>query len=125
MEAQVCPLSLVQVPVLVAPLHFEPAAQLEVEQQTPSTQLPLVHSLVVEHELPLAFLVTHAPLEHQYEAAQSASPAQAVLQAVAPHTKGLQATVGWLQVPTPLHVPTRVSVPVAQLAAPQLVLAVG
>lgn len=57
---------------------------------------------------------------------QSALVAQLVLHAAAPQTKGAQATVGGVrQLPEPSHLPTKLAVPAAQIAAPQLVALVG
>ena len=58
---QACPLTLVQVPAPRVPLHLEPLAQLDVAQQTPSTQLPLVHSFAAVHAVPLDFLPGQTP----------------------------------------------------------------
>ena len=55
-----------------------------VEQQVPSTQLPLVHWLVAEHASPRDFFAVQVVPEQKLPAAQSRSVEQAVKQAPAP-----------------------------------------
>jgi hypothetical protein len=49
-----------QIPVVLT-LHAWQAGQLPVEQQTPSTQLPLPHSFGPLHVAPFAFFATQLP----------------------------------------------------------------
>jgi hypothetical protein len=57
---------------------------------------------------------------------QSASAAHDDLHALAPHTYGAQVSVGGVtQAPEPSHLPAKLAVPEAHVAAPQLVAPVG
>jgi hypothetical protein len=49
------------VPMLPVTLHDWQALQLEVAQQTPSTQLPVAHSFPATQVAPFAFFVTQLP----------------------------------------------------------------
>ena len=59
-------LTKVQVPTVPARLQASHAPPQAVLQQTPSTQLPEVHSLAAAQAVPLAFFATQAPAE-QYD----------------------------------------------------------
>ena len=67
-EASVAPQALSAVPAALF-VHVPGIARLQamqvphfvLEQQTPSTQLPLVHSTPTPHAVPSGFLTTHAP----------------------------------------------------------------
>jgi hypothetical protein len=97
--------------------HWPPQAWL---QQTPSAQAPVAHWLAAVQAPPLATLGRQAPAWHQSPAAQSASAAQLVLQAVAPQAKGAQAEVaGAGQLPAPSQLAAAVAVPEAQEAERQ------
>jgi hypothetical protein len=70
-------------------LHAWQAGQLGLPQQTPSTQLPLMHWVPEAHASPLALsaqLRVAPPPWHVKGATQSASVAQVVLHAFAPQT---------------------------------------
>lgn len=69
------------VPALPATLHDAQVPQLAVEQQTPSTQLPLSHSAPAAQICPSRFL-PHEPLLHTVPGTQSLSMAQAERQVV-------------------------------------------
>lgn len=71
----------VQVPAEPTTLHDAQVPQLGVEQQTPSTQLPLSHSADAPQICPRRFF-PHDPLVHTMPATQSASTAQAARHAV-------------------------------------------
>ena len=70
-----------QVPALPATLHDVQVPQLVVEQHTPSTQLPLSHSVPAAQICPSRFL-PHEPLLHTVPGTQSLSMAQAERQVV-------------------------------------------
>src|SRR5262245_45206125 len=59
-----------------AAVHATQTPPQPVSQQTPSTQLPLVHSIAPPHAAPLAFVATQALLLQYALAAQSACEAQ-------------------------------------------------
>ena len=87
-------------------LHAWQAGQLELPQQTPSTQLPVLHWLPAVQATPLAFSVQLlvVPLPWQVLGArQSASEVQGeLLQAFVPQTYGEQLLVaGGAQLPAP------------------------
>jgi hypothetical protein len=69
------------VPALPTTLHERQLPQLADEQHTPSTQLPLSHSVPAPQIWPRRFL-PQAPLSHRLSPAQSASLPQAELQVV-------------------------------------------
>ena len=73
-----------QVPALPATAHDKQLGQLADPQQTPSTQLPLVHSAPATHASPLGFSVQE-PDRQNSPAVQSPSAAQTVRQAAGPH----------------------------------------
>jgi hypothetical protein len=73
-----------QVPALPATAQEKQLEQLGDPQQTPSTQLPLVHSAPATHASPLGFDVQE-PDRQNSPAVQSASAAQTVRQAAGPH----------------------------------------
>jgi hypothetical protein len=91
--------------------------QLTAEQQTPSTQLPLTHSLPAAQICPRR-LSPHEPALQYCPGAQSASPAQTATHAVwvvALHAKGKQDwVVAGLHVPAPSQ--ERTSVPTIEPA---------
>ena len=70
-----------QAPAEPATLHEVHVPQLDDEQQTPSTQLPLSHSAAAAQIWPSRFF-PHEPLLQTLAVAQSASPVQAALQPV-------------------------------------------
>jgi hypothetical protein len=95
-----------------------PAAQLASDvqlvftPQVPPPQKPLVHWSFAVHGLPFARLATQLGAAQKSVAMQSASAAQVVLHAVAPHAYGEQAVcVPATQLPLPLHVPALVCDP--------------
>jgi hypothetical protein len=78
-------------------LHDWQAPQLGEPQQTPSTQLPLLHSAMAEQAIPLALrLQLFAPAVpwQVFGAWQSPSTVQVVLQAPGPQMYGVQFLVG-------------------------------
>ena len=81
-----------QVPALPATAQEEQLGQLADPQQTPSTQLALVHSAPATHASPLGFNV-HEPDRQNSPAVQSASAAQTVRQAAGPHWYGAHVVV--------------------------------
>jgi hypothetical protein len=76
-----------QVPAMPGTAQEKQLGQLADPQQTPSTQLPLVHSAPATHASPLGFDV-HEPDRQNSPAVQSASAAQTVRQAAGPHLYG-------------------------------------
>jgi hypothetical protein len=84
-------------------LHAWQVEQPLVEQQTPSMQLPLAHSLPPPQDTPRPFFAVHVVPEQKLPPTQSLSLAQLVLHALfAPQTYGPQ-SIGlvWLQEPVP------------------------
>jgi hypothetical protein len=78
--------------------------QLVAEQQTPSTQFPLPHSVPALQSWPRRFN-PHEPLLQTFPAAQSLSVAQTAMQVVPLQAKGAQLwVVAGLQVPAPSQV---------------------
>jgi hypothetical protein len=81
--------TLAQVPLPLRPHDWQPG-QLEVAQQTPSTQLPLAHSFAPPQVAPFAFLATQLPavvalpVQYRLVLEQCASALQFVLQAPVP-----------------------------------------
>ena len=75
------------------------------EQQTPSTQLPEVHSFEVPHIRPFAFFGEHAMPVQKFPVAQSVSAVHVRLQMPPLHAKALQ-----LCVPPSMHWPTPLQV---------------
>jgi hypothetical protein len=78
--------TLAQVPAVAARLQAWQVGQLVLPQQTPSTQLPLVHSWPAPQVAPEPFLAAQLPAVAAVQkspATQSVSAAQLVLQAVA------------------------------------------
>jgi hypothetical protein len=76
-----------QLPSLPATLQaWQVVVQLLVVQQTPSTQLPLMHSLPPPQAMPGPFFGPQVPPEQKSPPMQSVSALQLFLQAVAPHT---------------------------------------
>jgi hypothetical protein len=81
--------TLAQVPLPLM-LHDWHPEQLEVAQQTPSTQLPLAHSFAAPQVAPFAFLATQLPavvalpVQYRLVLEQCASALQFVLQALVP-----------------------------------------
>jgi hypothetical protein len=71
-------------PAMPATLHDWQVPQLAVEQQTPSVQLPLSHSLPPAHSWP-SRLSPHEPALQTLPGAQSPSAPQAALQVVPLH----------------------------------------
>jgi hypothetical protein len=105
-----------QEPALPVRLQTWQLPQLGAEQQTPSTQLPLPHSVPAAQSWPRR-LSPHAPALQTFPGAQSLLPAQTATQAVpvaALHANGEQDCVAAvLQVPLPSH--ARASVAVTEL----------
>jgi hypothetical protein len=99
-----------QAPALPVTAHDWQSGQVEVAQQTPSTQkLPVRQSAVVLQDWPARFLFPHSWVfwSQMLGARQSASVAQAALHAVDPlHRYGAQeiAAAAGLQLPTPSQV---------------------
>lgn len=122
------PATLVQVPALPETLQAWQAAQLALEQQTPSTQFPLSHSPGPTQSWP-GRLRPQEPLLQTFPDEQSALVLQTETQAVpvlALHANGTQVCVAaGLQVPLPSQVRARVSVaePVGQEGPAHWVLA--
>jgi hypothetical protein len=84
--------------------------QLLEPQQTPSTQLPLSHSVPARHCWPRRFL-PQAPLLQTLGAAQSLLPPQAAKQVVPLHAYGAHdCVVAAMQTPAPSQVRARVAV---------------
>jgi hypothetical protein len=82
-------------------LHALQVPQLAEEQQTPSTQLPLPHSVPAPHSWP-SRLRPQEPLLQTLPGEQSASTAQTATQAVPLQAKGTQlCVVAGLQAPAP------------------------
>src|SRR5204862_135997 len=105
-----------QVPAEPARLHALHCSVQAALQHTPSTQNPDAHWLVPLQLWPPASLGTQAPPEQKSPAMQSASAAHVVLQAVGPHTKGVQLVVcGAGQLPAPLQLAAAVATPAVQL----------
>ncbi len=73
-----------QVPALPATAHEKQLGQLADPQQTPSTQLPLVHSAPATHASPLG-LDVQEPDRQNNPGVQSPSAAHTVRQAAGPH----------------------------------------
>ena len=91
-------------------------------QQTPSTQLPVLHWLAAVHAAPAASLDVHEPALQKYAVLrQSVSDVQVVLQATDAQAYAPHEVVGWLQVPEPLQVPGSVWVLAVQLPVPQAI----
>jgi len=111
-----------QVPALPATAQDKQLGQLADPQQTPSTQLALVHSAPATHDSPLGFRVQE-PDRQNSPGMQSASAVQAVRQAAGPHLYGAHMAVAvWSQPPLPSQWPTAVYVAPVHDATPQLVL---
>jgi hypothetical protein len=93
------------------------------EQQTPSVQNVLRHSLPEAQDAPSALRLTQEPDWQVYPEAQSLAEAHMVRQAlvVELHTYALQLIVGCAQLPRPSQAPTGLAVDPEQLAVPQLV----
>jgi len=90
-------------------------------QQTPSAQKPSAHSAPREQLVAIGFFVAHFPFKQKpVFVAQSASAAQLVLQAAAPHAYGAQSTRFVSQVPSPSHTEP-LTAPFEQAVAPQAV----
>jgi hypothetical protein len=110
-----------QVPLVPPVLAAEHAVQAPVQavlQQNPSTQLPEVHWLAAVHAVPFAAFAVQVVPEQKSPEMQSVSAAQLVLQAVAPHTSGVQlVVVAAGQLPAPSQLAAAVATPFAQLAA--------
>ncbi len=89
-----------------------------VAQQTPATQLPWVHWLLVVQAPPSATVAAHVLADVQYPPGQSVSTEQFVAHpAVTEQVNPLQSVVlPGEQVPLPLHVPAEVNPEVPQLA---------
>jgi hypothetical protein len=100
--------SAVHVPTRPGRLQASQAPPQAALQQTPSTQLPLVHALPAAQEAPLPCLGTQAPFSQNCPEAQAKSLAQVVGHAAeAPlHTYGAQAGVPALPEGVAVHVPT-------------------
>jgi hypothetical protein len=102
------------------------AGQLGLPQQTPSTQLPLMHWLPIAHARPLALSaqLRVAPAPWQVKGGtQSASVAHVVLHADEPQTYGVQlAGAGAAQVPAPVQCEIGVKVATEQEAMPHATL---
>ncbi len=100
------------VPAFPVRLQTWQLSQLAVEQQTPSTQLPLAHSVPTEQICP-SRLRPHDPLVQNWPGAQSASAVQTETQlwVVALQAKGAQdCMVADLQLPAPSQVRARFAV---------------
>ena len=111
-----------QVPALPATAQDKQLGQLADPQQTPSTQLPLVHSAPATHASPLGFAVQEPDRQNSPDM-QSASAAQTVRQAAGPHLYGAHVVVAvWSQLPLPSQCPIAVYVAPLHEATPQLVL---
>jgi hypothetical protein len=94
----------VQAPALPLTLHDAQSPQLTDEQQTPSTQLPLSHSLPAPQIWPRRFF-PHEPALQNIPPAQSASTAQAARHAVPLQVYGRQDCItAGLHVPAPSQV---------------------
>ena len=108
----------VPIPFRLQALH---APQLELPQQTPSTQLPELHWLAPVQAVPFGLrpqLLGVVPW-HVFGATQSASVVQVVLQAFPPQTYGLQGIpIATAQLPLPLQVDGGVNVEPLQVCAP-------
>src|SRR6188768_364079 len=76
-----------QVPALPATAQEKQLGQLVDPQQTPSTQLPLVHSAPATQASPLGFNVQEPERQNSPDV-QSASTVQTVRQAAGPHLYG-------------------------------------
>jgi hypothetical protein len=115
-----------QVPPLPAALQTWQLPQLADEQQTPSTQLPLSHSVPAPQSWP-SRLSPQAPLLQNLLGAQSLLPAQTATQAV-PLAAQANGAHGWvtagLQVPLPSQLRASVSVPAEQAGPTHCVPAV-
>ena len=111
----------VQVPG-VARLHAMHVPHFVLEQQTPSTQLPLVHSAPPPHAVPSGFLATQAPdTQYGFVLAHCVSVVHVVRQPVPEHAKPLHdVIVAAVHAPLPSHLRVGVTVPSVQLAAPQV-----
>jgi hypothetical protein len=111
-----------QVPALPATAHDRQLGQLADPQQTPSTQLPLVHSAPATQASPLGFDVQEPDRQNSPDV-QSASAAHTVRQAAGPHLYGAQELVAvWSHAPLPSQWPIAVYVAPLHEATPQLVL---
>jgi hypothetical protein len=116
--------SAVHVPGIV-PLQVWQVPQTAVPQQTPFTQLPLMHWLPAAHALPggfsAQFLAAAVVPWHVNGARQSPSPVHGdVLQAPVPQTYGVQVDdVAAAQAPVPLQCEIGVNVDPEQVAVPQ------
>jgi hypothetical protein len=108
-----------QLPASPTTLHDVQVPQLGVEQQTPSTQLPLSHSADAPQIWPRRFF-PHDPLVQTIPATQSASTPQAARHAVPLQVYGAHDCVAaGLQAPAPSQVRASVAVvvPIGQLGA--------
>jgi hypothetical protein len=93
-----------------------------VSQQTPSTQFPDVQAPAPEHDDPFPSFATQLPAEQKSPAAQSASAVHVVRHDVDPQVKGAHVlVVADGHAPAPLQLAEAVAIPLAQLAARQLV----
>jgi hypothetical protein len=102
------------------------AGQLALPQQTPSTQLPLMHWLAAVQATPFAFRLQLLAVPEPWQvngATQSLSAAQVDLHAPLPHTYGEQLLdVDAAQEPVPLQCAAGVNVDPLQLAAAQVIV---
>jgi hypothetical protein len=121
------PVTVTQVPTLpdsAQPWHWPPQAA---EQQTLSTQNPVVHSVMLWHGKPFALVGTQTPLASQYLPLPHDDPLQAdehfVVSAQSP--LGQAIVVAVVQAPPPLHAVADVADPAEQVAAVQATLLPG
>ena len=100
---QVLPNGSLHVPAKPETLHFIGELHEDVVQQTPSTQLPVVHSLATEHAAPGPPVDTQVVPLQKYPKAQ-VPDVHVGLQSVAPHVYGAHVlVVPAAHVPAPLQ----------------------
>jgi hypothetical protein len=98
--------------------HELPTSHSATPQQTPSVQNPVLHPAELVHGVPRSAAGAHAPDLQKKPLVQSPSPAQVVLQVVAPHAKAPHDFVVALQPPAASHVPDFDSMPSTQPSNP-------